>query len=275
MTTTDDNKQLLQRVFAELERGNRRPFIDTFADDVTWTIVGGTPWSRTYDGKTAVLEQLLRPLGERLTAPVKVTVRRVLADGDCVVVEADGEAATKAGHPYNNRYCWIFRVEDGKVRAITEYLDTELVAKALGVPAPANLEEAVPFFGVRDLDVSARYYVDVLGFEMRNSWRPDGRLRWCWMQRGGAAVMLQGFLTEGPHANVPAHPLGTGVTICFMCADAIALYKELTARGASPARPLVGNQLWVTSVTDPDGYQLCFESPTDAPEESEYQEGDT
>jgi ketosteroid isomerase-like protein/catechol 2,3-dioxygenase-like lactoylglutathione lyase family enzyme len=272
MTTAADNKQLLQYVFAELERGNSRPFVDSFADDVTWTIVGRTPWSRTYDGKPAVLAQLLRPLREKLTAPVKVSARRFIADGECVVVEATGEATTTAGHPYNNRYCWIFRVDGGKVRDITEYLDTELVAKALGVPAPGNLEQAVPFFGVRDLDRSARYYVDTLGFEMRYSWRPDGRLRWCWVQRGGAAVMLQGFQQDGPHANVPADPLGTGMSICFMCGDAIALYKEFTARGAAPARPFVGNRLWVTSVTDPDGYRLSFESPTDAPEESEYQE---
>jgi hypothetical protein len=28
----------------------------------------------------------------------------------------------------------------------------------------------------------------------------------------------------------------------------------------------VGNGLWVVSLTDPDGYRLDFESPTDAPE---------
>jgi hypothetical protein len=30
--------------------------------------------------------------------------------------------------------------------------------------------------------------------------------------------------------------------------------------------------MWVTSLTDPDGYSLHFESVTDAPEESEYEE---
>ena len=37
-----ENKQLMQRVFAELAAGNSRPFIDSFADDVRWTIVGRT-----------------------------------------------------------------------------------------------------------------------------------------------------------------------------------------------------------------------------------------
>jgi hypothetical protein len=35
-------------------------------------------------------------------------------------------------------------------------------------------------------------------------------------------------------------------------------------------RPFVGNQMWVTSVVNPDGYHLLFESPADAPEETEY-----
>jgi hypothetical protein len=32
--------------------------------------------------------------------------------------------------------------------------------------------------------------------------------------------------------------------------------------------------MWVTSLRDPDGYRLEFESPTDVPEETRYSEGD-
>jgi len=54
-----------------------------------------------------------------------------------------------------------------------------------------------------------------------------------------------------------------------MCADAVAVYHEVTGRGVSASRPFVGNRLWVTSVRDPDGYRLEFESPTDVPEGTE------
>jgi len=37
-------------------------------------------------------------------------------------------------------------------------------------------------------------------------------------------------------------------------------------------RPSVGNRLWVVPLTDPDGYRVEFSSPTDAPEESEFEE---
>jgi len=136
-----------------------------------------------------------------------------------------------------------------------------------------NVKQAVPFFGVSDIEKSVRYYTESLGFVMKNKWTPGGKLRWCWLEIGEAAVMLQQFWREGEHkANVPKEKLGVGVSICFTCRDALEIYRELKAKGVDAKRPFVGNAMWVTAVRDPDGYELFFESPTDAPEESEYSE---
>ena len=62
--------------------------------------------------------------------------------------------------------------------------------------------------------------------------------------------------------------LGVGVSINFICKDALAIYRQFTARGLAAKRPFVGNGMWVTQVIDPDGYQLYFESPTDVAEET-------
>lgn len=134
-----------------------------------------------------------------------------------------------------------------------------------------NVKQAVPFFGVTDMESSLRFYVDGLGFKMKNSWIPDrdGRIRWCWLELGGAAIMLQEFRSQ----HRPKETLGTGASVCFMCEDALALYREFKSRGVQMRkRPFVGNRLWVVPVTDPDGYRMEFESPTDAPEESELDE---
>ena len=64
--------------------------------------------------------------------------------------------------------------------------------------------------------------------------------------------------------------LGQGVSFCFMCADALAMYHEVTARGIEARKPFVGNGLWVTSLVDPDGYRLEFQSPTDVAEDTVY-----
>lgn len=138
----------------------------------------------------------------------------------------------------------------------------------VGTNTAANVEKAVPFFGVTNMETSLRYYIDGLGFEMKNKWVVDGRVRWCWLECGGASLMLQEFRKD----NIPAGKLGEGMSVCFMCKDALAFYREVKARGIEARRPFVGNGLWVTGLTDPDGYMVVFESPTDAPEESEYVE---
>jgi len=136
-----------------------------------------------------------------------------------------------------------------------------------------NVQQSVPFFGVSDMEASLRFYVDGLGFEMTQRWIDEGKLRWCWLQHGGAALMLQEFRTEGHDSWVPECKVGEGVSINFICQDALAIYHEVTARGIETDRPFVGNHMWVVGMTDPDGYRLFFESDTDVPEETMYSEG--
>lgn len=133
-----------------------------------------------------------------------------------------------------------------------------------------TVHRAVPFLWVADIERSLRYYVDGLGFEVRDRWIDDGKLRWCWLSLGDAALMLQEFWKDEAHTGAPDSPLGLGVTICFICDDAVALHREYSARGVVSARsPFVGNGMWVTSLRDPDGYALSFESAADVPEGTE------
>jgi uncharacterized protein len=129
-----ENKAMMAQIYAELARGNSRPFVEGLADDVRWTITGKTKWSRTYEGKETVIKELLGPLRSQFAEPYRATAERIIAEGDCVVAEVRGYVTTKAGKPYNNRYCFVLRLAEGKVRELTEYLDTELVSAALGDP---------------------------------------------------------------------------------------------------------------------------------------------
>ena len=135
-----------------------------------------------------------------------------------------------------------------------------------------NVKQTVPFLAVSDMTVSIRYYVDGLGLKITQQWIEEGKLRWCWLQHGGAALMLQEYRTAGHDAWVPQGKVGEGVAIYFVCQDALAIYREVTARGVEASTPFVGNAMWVTGMSDPDGYQLTFESDTDVPEETVYKE---
>jgi hypothetical protein len=125
-----DNRQLIQHAFDEMAAANSRPFVALLADDVTWRVMGQTQWSRTYRGKAEVLS-LLGQLRDRLADRYRATAQRIIADGPYVVVQAQGHATTKAGAPYNNEYCFVYRLEDGAIKEVTEYMDTELVTSAL------------------------------------------------------------------------------------------------------------------------------------------------
>ncbi len=106
---------------------------------------------------------------------------------------------------------------------------------------------------------------------MTRSWVVDDRVRWCWLEIGDAALMLQDDTAQALEARRAAGPVGLGVTIDFMCDDALAIYTDAKQRGLAPSQPFVGNGMWVTTLSDPGGYRVEFESATDIAEGTVYE----
>jgi len=114
----------------------------------------------------------------------------------------------------------------------------------------------------------SRFYSEALGFSMKHQWVVDGNLGWCWLTLGGASLMLPEHNEHSQDAPSADQKVGLGVSLCFQCEDALALYREFTSRGVAVQEPFVGNRMWVVMLSDPDGYRLEFESATDVPEET-------
>ena len=138
--------------------------------------------------------------------------------------------------------------------------DVPLAATAILV-RDMTLQQTVPLLLAADLRASADFYCRQLGFEVVRQWEPDGALAWCWLQQGGAALMLQQACDEDP----PPAAWGKGMTLYFLCDAVDAFHRELTERNVTASTPedaFYGmRQMFVT---DPDGYALCFETPTAA-----------
>jgi uncharacterized protein len=131
------NKQLMQEIFASA--GNPDPaardralFVASLADDAKWVVTGQYSWSRTFTGKESILNGLHGHVRSLLAERARTIAHRFIADGDCVVVEARGDNVTRTGVRYDNDYCLVFRLENGKIKEVREYCDSVLTERALG-----------------------------------------------------------------------------------------------------------------------------------------------
>jgi ketosteroid isomerase-like protein len=129
---TQQNKDIVHSFYEAGNAGDVQGFLELLDDGVTWTNIGSTRYSGTFTGKQALTDRLIGPLFGRLKAGIHATVSNVIADGDHVAVQLTGEATTIDGQPYNNTYCHVFRLRDGRIHEVTEYLDTELVTAVFG-----------------------------------------------------------------------------------------------------------------------------------------------
>ena len=69
--------------------------------------------------------------GQLLSVLITIRVTNFISCGDWVVTEADGHGVTKAGNDYDNHYCHLWHVKDGKIDKFTEYNDTDLIMRVL------------------------------------------------------------------------------------------------------------------------------------------------
>ena len=127
----ETNRELVMRTFAALSSGDMPAFLDCFADDLRWTIIGQTVYSGTYTGKADLTTRLFGRLADQLDDNgIRGEVQNTIAEGNTVVAQVQGTAQTKSGRSYNNTYCFVIEIDDGKIKNWTEYLDTELVTSA-------------------------------------------------------------------------------------------------------------------------------------------------
>ena len=127
-----DNKQIVIDFYEAGARGDMDACFALLADDVTWTNIGSTKFSGTFTGKQALLNDLLGPLFGQLKAGIASKIERLTGEDDIVVAQTSGTAETVDGKPYNNSYCQVIRIEDGKIAEVKEYFDTALVVDVFG-----------------------------------------------------------------------------------------------------------------------------------------------
>lgn len=122
-----------------------------------------------------------------------------------------------------------------------------------------------PLLMVFDMPRSLAFYRDVLGWEVVQSAGPEGDTGWALLSGAGVEIMLntQYELPDRPPAPDPARVAAHADTILYLGApDPDAVYAHLRERGVDlPPPAMTGYGFRAVTVTDPDGYGLCFHWP--------------
>ncbi|WP_458757334.1 nuclear transport factor 2 family protein [Afipia sp. TerB] len=130
--SAEANKKLIQQVFTDSANRSGTTFMDHLADDATWVQTGQCSWSRTFTGKNEITNNLFGYLRSLLADRPRTVAFNFIAEGEYVVVEARGDNVTRSGERYDNEYCFVWRVQGGKITQIKEYCDSALVERVLG-----------------------------------------------------------------------------------------------------------------------------------------------
>jgi ketosteroid isomerase-like protein len=126
------NKKLMQDIFAGIAAGDVSLWRESLAEDVIVTVTGQTSWSRLFKGKESALRDLFRYVHFQMRVGGRTLAYRFIAEDDWVVVEARGDMVTKSGERYDNDYCLVYRLADGKIVEMREYNDSALCERVLG-----------------------------------------------------------------------------------------------------------------------------------------------
>jgi len=99
-------------------------FLDALTSDATWTIPGN--WPRISGVLTRpdldTFARIIMPAG--FPGGADLTFHHVGEAGETVFAELTVTARTSKDRAYENHYCFVVDVRDGKIAAIREYMDT-------------------------------------------------------------------------------------------------------------------------------------------------------
>lgn len=116
-----------------------------------------------------------------------------------------------------------------------------------------------PLLWVKNIRKSLAFY-ERLGFNVNDTWEPEGKLTWCSMSFDGAELMLQQQADETTLAT--EERVHEEIELYFICVNVDSLFQTYTEQGIQVSKPKRAfypmKQMFLE---DPDGRTLCFETP--------------
>jgi uncharacterized protein len=133
MSAHAEPKRVVQRYLDALVAGDVETIRGSFADDATWTVMSDLPIAGPWCGRDRIVTDFLGGVVGALfeAGSHAFEFPTMIVEGDTVALEWRVQARTAAGRAYENNYCGLFVIRDGRIAAVREYFDTRYAAELL------------------------------------------------------------------------------------------------------------------------------------------------
>ena len=128
--SVETNKELVTNFWSAFAKGDIKTAFANMDDNVSWLVPGNTEVSGLHRGKDAILK-FMSGVGAVFPEGLQSEIKRAYADGDTVILELTNRGKVSNGKFYENEYCFVFELENGKIRRIREYVDTQKAKEIL------------------------------------------------------------------------------------------------------------------------------------------------
>jgi ketosteroid isomerase-like protein len=132
---SQENKQLVIAAWEAFASRDKQRIAAVFSDDAEWLAPKGNstalalPYTHHMIGREQIAHFIAVEFGKLFRADVKVDFRGFYAESDVVIVEERMQATLSNGHLYDVEYCFIFKLKDGLIERVREYMDTLKAAR--------------------------------------------------------------------------------------------------------------------------------------------------
>lgn len=135
----NEARDVLVQYLGALTDGDVERIRGKFTEDATWRLHGDLPLAGVREGRDEILDFLVSAGALYAPGTQDFTFGEITAEGERAVLEwrVRGVSA-RTGLAYDNEYCGVFVVRDGRIAEVREYLDTQHAAQVLFGPVPSR-----------------------------------------------------------------------------------------------------------------------------------------
>lgn len=121
---SEANKQTALKFLHAMSEGDAQGQADCMTEDAFTFTRGFAQVSGRRDRETMLAT--VEAFNDVVPTGFRPKIEKVVAEGDTVVIEWEGDAVLSDGEPYCNQYVFIFSFEGAKIKQLNEYFCTVL-----------------------------------------------------------------------------------------------------------------------------------------------------